>query len=76
MCKTVYLFYTFVELTKHSHYEHHFLKNYHGKCIDGKCVCTIDGYFGNHCEHKRTCDRLIGGTLKFVYFSSKALYNI
>ncbi|KAL3787981.1 hypothetical protein ACHAW5_007444, partial [Stephanodiscus triporus] len=40
--------------------------NYHGVCIDGRCVCEIsesDGrplYTGEHCEHPRACERLVG----------------
>lgn len=28
--------------------------------MDGKCVCTSAGYFGNHCEHKKPCNVLRG----------------
>jgi hypothetical protein len=35
--------------------------NFHGQCVDGKCICMGDGdYFGNHCEHKRPCKTLRG----------------
>ena len=37
-----------------------FQQNYHGQCMDGKCECTSEDFFGNHCEHKRPCRRLRG----------------
>jgi hypothetical protein len=40
--------------------------NFHGACVDGRCVCDIsesDGYplhTGKHCELPRPCARLVG----------------
>jgi hypothetical protein len=35
--------------------------NFHGQCVDGRCVCMDNGdYFGSHCEHKRPCETLRG----------------
>ncbi|KAL7517087.1 hypothetical protein ACHAWX_002040 [Stephanocyclus meneghinianus] len=45
--------------------------NFHGQCISGRCICTDDKYFGNHCEHKMPCRKLRGGEseLPLCHFS-------
>ena len=34
--------------------------NLNGVCIDTKCSCTNDNYYGLHCELKQPCPRLTG----------------